>query len=79
MLLGWAKLRFVLEGVQHIVVFGLLFHLYTAFLILQNMRFAHGCMLLLYIFIITAYGANASFGAVRFDVFAQFLLMFTKI
>ena len=33
---------------------------------------------LLYAFIITAYGANASFGAARFDVFAQFLLMFTK-
>jgi hypothetical protein len=43
------------------------------------MRFAHGCMLLLYAFIITAYGANASFGAARFDVFAQFSLMFTKI
>ena len=41
-------------------------------LILQNKRFAHGCMLLLYTFIITAYGANASFGAARFDVFAQF-------
>ena len=48
-------------------------------LILQNIRFAHGCMLLLYTFIITAYGANASFGAARFDVFTHFLLMFTKI
>ena len=48
-------------------------------LILQNMRFALGCMLLLYAFIITAYGANASFGAARFDVFTQFLLMFIKI